>query len=112
MKKVALLIDPAKGYGRAFLRGIAEYLKAYDFWMCNRDIPYYFQPQKQKKRLLRLKDWGADGIITQETTTPELLALGIPVISTSNQTHPNFATIVSDNIKIVQHKLFFQLEQM
>ncbi len=89
-KKVILLIESSRGFGRALMRGIAKYASLFGPWTFYHSRFFYmdksFSAKAGKSELEHLKKWGADGIIAREFsihTREEVKTLGIPaVIST------------------------------
>lgn len=88
MKRVVLLIENNRGFGRALLKGIAQYASMHGPWTFYHSRVFYLDEhgRTSKSELSRIKNWGADGIIAREFTAysrNEISSLGIPgVIST------------------------------
>jgi LacI family transcriptional regulator len=78
IRKVALLVETALGYGRGLLRGIARYARLHGPWA------FYLTPGDLLQALPKMEEWGGTGIIAR-VETPEvaraILATGLPVIA-------------------------------
>lgn len=59
MRKVALLIETDRAYGRGILRGISRYSHLHGPWSC------YLEPGSIPQRLPELRGWGCQGIIAR-----------------------------------------------
>jgi len=59
VRKVALLIETDRAYGRGILRGISRYSHLHGPWSC------YLEPGSIPRRLPELKGWGCQGIIAR-----------------------------------------------
>ena len=107
MKKVALIIENSRGFGRSLLRGIAQYAAIHGPWTFYRTPAFYLYPRGKQATSTLLKEliqWKADGFIMREVSDMEhLLELGIPtVLSTYRLTKPpkGIAEIYVDNYNI------------
>ncbi|HES59706.1 MAG: DNA-binding transcriptional regulator [Calditrichaceae bacterium] len=75
MKKVALLIETSRSFGRQLIMGIAGYSKLHGPWS------FYKEPTDIKSSMPHLANWKPDGIIARDfLISDELLQLNIPVI--------------------------------
>jgi len=73
--KVILLVETSREYGRALLRGIARYSRLHGPWA------FYRETGGLEQAIPRLKDWGANGVITRDSRRiHELAILGVPTI--------------------------------
>jgi len=83
-RKVILLVESSRGFGRALLGGIADYVRLHGPWTFYHPPFFYMRNVGESKEgLSRLKDWGADGIIAREfsrRTRKEVGLLGIPTM--------------------------------
>lgn len=83
-RKVILLVESSRGFGRALLEGIAEYVRLRGPWTFYQPPFFYMRDSGHSQEgLLRLKDWGADGIIAREfsaKTRQEVSSLGIAAV--------------------------------
>lgn len=78
IRRVALLIETARGYGRGVLRGIVRYARLQDPWA------FYVTPGDFKQAVPKIRQWGGTGIIARiETaeTAKALLATRLPLIA-------------------------------
>src|SRR3982751_4885123 len=77
-RKVALLVETARGYGRDLLRGIMRYARLHGPW------GFYVTPGDFVQALPRMRSWGGTGT-TGRIKTPEvaraILASGLPTIA-------------------------------
>jgi LacI family transcriptional regulator len=81
IRKVVLLIESSRAYGRGLLRGIAKYSSLHGPWMFYKESPFYLKSGSLKKMISHIKEWGATGIIVREQEgLDEILALGLPTI--------------------------------
>lgn len=81
LRRVALLIETTRSYGRNVLRGIGDYAKVYGPWL-------FFLPTEMPIRSIPSRDeWDGDGIVAQphqdKRFLKELAECGIPVVSLS-----------------------------
>ena len=75
MKKIILLIETSREFGRQLITGIARYSKFNGPWS------FYKEPLDLKSSVPHLKTWKPDGIILRDTLlTKELIKLKIPII--------------------------------
>ena len=80
--KVVLLLESSREYGREMVRGIARFSRMYGPWTFYREDVFYNPQMFSKKDYSWIKKWGADGIITRDSSNiKELIALGLPIIS-------------------------------
>ncbi len=114
MFKVILLIETSSSYGRALLRGIANYSRLNGTWTFYRKPPFYINPKDTKKQIKQLKDSDADGIIMRSgLETEKILSMGLPAIvsSTPKEPIPNIPNIVSNHKAIGQMAAKYFLDQ-
>lgn len=80
-RKVLLLLETSREYGRSLLRGILRYSALHGPWQIEWQQPFYLTPPKSAKRLPADPLRAVDGIIMREQhdNTPYLNA-GVPVI--------------------------------
>jgi LacI family transcriptional regulator len=83
-RKVILLVESSRGFGRDLLQGIADYVRFHGPWTFYHP-PFFYMRSSHKRddELLRLKSWGADGIIAREfsaKTREQILSLDIPTV--------------------------------
>jgi LacI family transcriptional regulator len=102
MRKVVLLIENSRGFGRALLQGIAKYSRLNGPWTFYRMPAFYRDPNSRicEKELHRMEKWGASGIIMREVkNNDELIGLGLPTIVSTyiNRTVPNACEIYVNN---------------
>jgi LacI family transcriptional regulator len=75
LKRVILLLETSRAFGRDMLHGIARYSKLHGPWS------FYREPQGLQSAVPQLSGWKADGIIMRNTHVSKvLLRLGIPTI--------------------------------
>jgi len=83
-RKVILLVENSRGFGRDLLKGIADYVKVHGPWTFYHPPFFYIRTSgRRDDELLRLKDWGPDGIIAREfspKTREQILSLGVPAV--------------------------------
>lgn len=99
MKKIVLLVETSRAFGRQLIIGIARYSKLYGPWS------FYKEPIDLKSSIPHLTSWKPDGIIMRDSLiTKELLKLNIPtIIAIHNSTYPkNLPTIKTDSKKIAK----------
>jgi LacI family transcriptional regulator len=74
-KKVAILIEPIRGYERQIMLGIARYAREHRNWLfyLDKEDPFYKDFISGRTNIgQRLREWGVDGIITRH---PEKLKI-------------------------------------
>lgn len=103
-RKVILLIDTARAYGRGLLRGIAKYSDLHGPWIFYWKAPFYREPAGQHVKLSRLKKLDADSIIMREQKeTEKILAMGLPtIISPYSRRFSGLPNIIPDDIAIAR----------
>jgi LacI family transcriptional regulator len=75
MKKIILLLETSREFGRQLITGIAHYSKLNGPWS------FYKEPTDLKSSIPKLAKWEPDGIIMRDSlTSKELLKLKIPTI--------------------------------
>jgi len=85
MRKVALLIETDRAYGRGLLKGIARYLHEHELWNL------YVEPGSLKQSVPRLAEWGCQGIIIRNETARlqrAVESLGLPAVVLGYQAEP------------------------
>jgi LacI family transcriptional regulator len=104
-RKVLLMMETSRKYGRSILCGIAKYSRAHGPWIFYRQAPFYWGSSNKKARLKQLLKLDIDGIILREQreheVTDSLLALGLPVVvSPYREQFDGLHNIVSDDAAI------------
>lgn len=75
MKKIILLVETSREFGRQLICGIARYSRINGPWS------FYREPSELKSSIPRLKTWEADGIIMRNSQIKkELLDMKLPTI--------------------------------
>jgi len=75
MKRIVLLVETSRAFGRELIIGIARYSRLYGTWS------FYKEPTDLKSSIPHLTNWKPDGIIMRDSLiTKELLKLKIPTI--------------------------------
>ena len=75
MKKVILLLETSRAFGRELIMGIARYSRMHGPWT------FYKEPTDLKSSIPYLTSWKPDGIIMRDSlVTDELLKLNISTI--------------------------------
>jgi LacI family transcriptional regulator len=98
VKRVILLIESSRAYGRGLLRGIVKYSKLKGGWS------FYNEPRGQGQSLPRFSSWEVDGAIVRLSESEKayrFLEKGIPIIVAREEKEiggvPN---IVGDNVAV------------
>ena len=76
-RKVALLIETDRAYGRGLLRGIARYNRLHGPWT------FYVEPGTIARRIPNLKKWGCEGIVARipsRRMAADVAALKLPAV--------------------------------
>ena len=98
MKRIALLIETSRYYGRGILMGIAKYSHLHG--------PFAFYSEtggRDKTSYEELKDWKIDGIIARdEKLDKKVMEMGLPLVVYVSRTDPKKYQniIIADNITI------------
>jgi LacI family transcriptional regulator len=75
LRKIILLIETSREFGRELLNGIARYSKLHGPWS------FYLEPRGLKSSVPRLKNWNADGIIMRNSViSADLIKLKLPTV--------------------------------
>lgn len=103
--KIIVLIEADRGFGRELLSGIAKYSRLHGPWSFYREPPFFRDLGRKKKILHRIRNWGADGIITRFVAEIEdIVATGVPTVvaASTNEGIPpgilNSPTISTNNV--------------
>jgi LacI family transcriptional regulator len=102
-RKILLMMETSRAYGRSILRGIAKYSRARGPWVFYREAPFYWGTTAQKETLVQLlKKVGAEGAILREHIQREqieqVLATGVPtIVAPYTEPFPAVPNIVSDD---------------
>lgn len=75
LKKVILLLETSREFGREILKGISRYARLHGPWS------FYSEARGLKSAIPRLTNWNADGIIMRNSViSNELINLNLPTI--------------------------------
>lgn len=98
VKRVILLIESSRAYGRSLLRGIVKYSKLKGGWS------FYNEPRGQDQSLPRFSSWQVDGAIVRLKESEKayrFLEKGIPIIVAREEKEINgVPNIVGDNVAV------------
>ena len=104
-RKVMLMMETSRTYGRSIMRGISRYSRTHGRWILYHRPPFYRVNKRRGDILKQISQMGVDGLILREQETrketEEILAMGIPAVA-SPYTEPfdGFVNIVSDDAAI------------
>jgi LacI family transcriptional regulator len=80
LKKVALVIENSRTFGRDLIRGIVRYSRLHGPWMFYRQDLFYVAQEGEPSRLDPLRQWEPQGIISRDPKNlEELERWGIPL---------------------------------
>ena len=99
MKRIILLVETSRAFGRQLIMGIAQYSKLHGPWS------FYKEPIGLKSSIPHLTSWKPDGIIMRDSLiTKELLKLKIPtVLAIHDSKYPqNLPVIKTDSYSIAK----------
>ena len=101
-RKVLLMMETSRKYGRSILRGISKYSRAFGPWIFYRQAPFYWDSENKNLTLNQLQNMELDGIVLREQRdsemTENLLSLGIPVVvSPYREVFTGLPNIVTDD---------------
>jgi LacI family transcriptional regulator len=104
-RKVILMMETSRTYGRSILRGIARYSRSHGTWIFYKKAPFYWRTGGERFTLEKIFKMDTDGLILREQRTRQqtekILALGIPtVVSPYTEPFPDFPNIVTDDVAI------------
>jgi len=98
VKRVILLIESSRAYGRSLLRGIVKYSKLKGGWS------FYNEPRGQEQSLPRFSSWEVDGAIVRLNESEKayrFLEKGIPIIVAREEKEiSGVPNIVGDNVAV------------
>ena len=98
VKRVILLIESSRAYGRSLLRGIVKYSKLKGGWS------FYNEPRGQEQSLPPFGSWEVDGAIVrlkESEKAHRFLEKGIPIIVAREEKEINgVPNIVGDNVAV------------
>lgn len=97
LKRVILLLESSRNFGRELLYGIARYSRLHTAWS------FYREPCGLKTSVPRLTNWNASGIIMRDSLiTKELLNLELPTILVLHDAErPKYLPIVITDAKTI-----------
>ncbi len=99
MKKIVLLVETSREFGRQLICGVARYARINGPWS------FYREPIGLKSSIPRLTEWKPDGIIMRDSLVKkELIDLKLPTISVVHDSkYPNYLpVVVTDAITIAK----------
>jgi len=99
MKRIILLLETSRAFGRQLIIGIARYSRLHGPWT------FYKEPIDLKSSIPHLTNWKPDGIIMRDSLiTKELLKLKIPtILAIHDSSYPkNLPVIKTDSISIAR----------
>ena len=99
MKRVVLLLETSRAFGRQLISGVVRYSRLNSPWL------FYKEPIDLKSSIPNLTGWKPDGIIMRDTLiTKELLKLKIPTIfAPHGSEYPrNIPVIITDSSSIAK----------
>ncbi|MBN1396511.1 MAG: DNA-binding transcriptional regulator [Bacteroidetes bacterium] len=99
MKRIILLLETSRSFGRELITGILRYSKLNTPWC------FYKEPTDLKSSVPHLTNWKPDGIIMRDTMiTKELLKLKVPTIFALHYTRcpKNIPVITTDSSSIAK----------
>lgn len=101
-RKVLLMMETSRRYGRSILRGILKYSRVHGPWIFYRQAPFYWDNENRNLGLKHLLKLDIDGVILREQRDPGLtekvLEMGLPVVvSPYRELFPNLPNIVTDD---------------
>ncbi|MCJ7777296.1 MAG: DNA-binding transcriptional regulator [Sedimentisphaerales bacterium] len=104
-RKVILMMETSRTYGRSILRGIARYSRGHGNWIFYKKAPFYWKTGGGKVTLEKIFKMEADGLILREQRTRQqtekFLAMGLPtVVSPYTEPFPGLPNIVTDDAAI------------
>jgi len=90
MKRIILLLETSRAFGRQLIMGIARYSKLHGPWS------FYKEPIDLKSSIPHLTNWKPDGIIMRDSLiTKELLKLKIPtILAIHNSKYPKDLPVI------------------
>jgi LacI family transcriptional regulator len=104
-RKVVLIMETSRSYGRSILRGIARYSRGHGTWIFYKKAPFYWITGGGNVILEKILKMDADGIILREQRTRQqtekILAMGLPtVVSPYTEPFWDLPNIVTDDAAI------------
>lgn len=99
MKRIVLLIETSREFGRQLIMGIARYSRLHGPWS------FYKEPIGLKSSIPHLTSWKPDGIIMRDSLlNKELLKLEIPtILAIHDSSYPkNLPVIKTDSLSIAK----------
>lgn len=94
LKKIILLLETSREFGRELLKGIARYSKLHGPWS------FYLEPRGLKSSVPRIKNWKADGIIMRNSViSSDLIKLKLPTVLCLHETRrlKHLPVVVTDS---------------
>lgn len=99
MKRIILLVETSRAFGRQLIIGIARYSRLHGPWS------FYKEPTDLKSSIPHLTNWKPDGIIMRDSLiTKELIKLKIPtILAIHNSLYPkDLPVIKTDSFSIAK----------
>ena len=100
IRRVALLVEWSRAYGRGVLRGIGRYVQAHGRWKV-----YHTERKLSDAAPPWLKHWEGDGIIARienRKLAEQIKRLRIPVVNLFEHEHLNIPSVLTDNRAIAR----------
>jgi LacI family transcriptional regulator len=97
MKRIVLLVETSRAFGRGLIMGIARYSKINGPWS------FYKEPLDLKSSIPHLTSWKPDGIIMRDSLiTKELLKLKIPtILAIHNSSYPKGLPVIKTDSQAI-----------
>jgi LacI family transcriptional regulator len=97
MKRIVLLVETSRAFGRGLIMGIARYSKLNGPWS------FYTEPIGLKSSIPHLTSWKPDGIIMRDSLiTKELLKLKIPtILAIHNSSYPKDLPVIKTDSRSI-----------
>ncbi len=104
-RKIILMMETSRTYGRSILRGIARYARTHGPWVFYRSAPFYWGANETKNSLVSLFRLHVDGIVLREQSNrrqiKRILSLGLPtIVSPYTEPFPGSPNILTDDVAI------------
>jgi LacI family transcriptional regulator len=101
IRRVALLIESSRSYGRGLLRGIAQYVRTHETWSLRHQ-----ELSMDANAPLWLRDWDGDGILARiesRKTADIIRTLGIPTVDLrSSHEFPGIPRVDTNDHEVVR----------
>ena len=104
-RKVIVMMETSRTFGRSIIRGIVRYARSHGDWIFSRKAPFYRPSTDEEVNVDKVRKMDVDGLILREQQSRELteslLDAGIPaIVSPYTEPFENVPNILTDDVAV------------